>query len=65
MLWEQGKGVEQIIGHFLAYAVDIARVLFRDERLVALPEVEIPSVEAPEIGKIHGHVSYSKVKHIR
>jgi hypothetical protein len=51
-------GVSQIIDHFLAYAVDIARMLFGDERLVVHAEVEVPTVEMPEIGKVHGPLEY-------
>src|SRR5271167_2374811 len=51
-------GVRQIIGHFLAYAVDIARLLFDDARLVVNTEVDVPTVEVPEIGNIHGPLDY-------
>jgi hypothetical protein len=36
-------GARQIIGHFLAYAVDIARGLFNVERSVALCRVDLGS----------------------
>lgn len=51
-------GVRQIIGHFLAYAVDIARDLFDMDRLVVHTEIEVPEVEIPRIGKVHGPLDY-------
>ena len=51
-------GVRQIIGHFLAYAVDIARDLFNMKRLVVHTEIEIPAVEIPNIGKVQGPMDY-------
>lgn len=51
-------GVRQIIGHFLAYAVDIARGLFNMDRLVVHTEIEVPEVEIPRIGKVHGPLDY-------
>lgn len=51
-------GVRQIIGHFLAYAVDIARRLFNMERLLVHTEVEIPLVAIPNVGKVHGPMDF-------
>ena len=51
-------GVRQIIGYFLAYAVDIARGLFKMERLVVHTEIEIPVVDIPRIGKVHGPMDF-------
>jgi hypothetical protein len=51
-------GVRQIIGHFFADAVDIARDLFNMDRLVVHIEIEVPEVEIPRIGKIHGPLDY-------
>lgn len=51
-------GVRQIIGHFLAYAVEIARDLFDMDRLVVHTEIEVPEVEIPKIGKVHGPLDY-------
>jgi hypothetical protein len=54
-----GTGVRQIIGYFLAHAVDIARGLFdKMARLVVHTEVEIPVVDIPEIGKVHGPMEF-------
>jgi hypothetical protein len=51
-------GVRQIIGHFHAYAVDIARDLFDMERLVVHTEIDVPEVEIPRIGKVYGPLDY-------
>lgn len=51
-------GVRQIIGYFLAYAVDVARELFNMERLVVHSEIEIPVVDIPRIGKVHGPMDF-------
>jgi hypothetical protein len=51
-------GVRQIIGHFLAYAVEIAQRLFQDERLLVHTEVDVPTVEVPEIGRVRGPLDY-------
>jgi len=51
-------GVRQIIGYFLAYAVDLARGLFKMERLVVHTEIEIPVVDIPRIGKVHGPMDF-------
>ena len=52
------RGVRQIIGYFLAYAVDIAQDLFNMERLVVHTEVEISAIEIPNIGKVHRLMDY-------
>lgn len=52
-------GVRQIIGHFLAYAVKIARSQFESsQRLVVHSEVDVPVVDVPEIGKVNGPLNY-------
>jgi hypothetical protein len=52
-------GVGQIIGHFLAYAVKIARTQFEDsERLVVHSEIDVPVVDVPEIGRVKGPLDY-------
>jgi hypothetical protein len=51
-------GVGQILGLFLAYSVDIARASFGMERLVVHTEVEIPVVEIPVIGRVHGPMDF-------
>ena len=52
-------GVRQIIGHFLAYAVKIARSQFENsERLVVHSEIDVPAVDVPEIGKVKGPLDY-------
>jgi hypothetical protein len=52
------KGVQQIIGHFLSFAVFIARKIFNDERLVLHSEWDVPATEIPEIGKVHGPLEF-------
>jgi hypothetical protein len=53
------KGVRQIIGHFLAYAVKIAQCLFeKSKRLVVHSEVTLPTVHVPEIGRVEGPLDY-------
>ena len=52
-------GVRQIIGHFLAYAVKIARKRFDgSDRLVVQSEFDLPEVEVPEIGNVRGPLDY-------
>lgn len=52
-------GVRQIIGHFLAYAVKIARTQFENcERLVVHSEIDVPVVDVPEIGRVKGPLDY-------
>lgn len=52
-------GVRQIIGHFLAYAVKIARSQFENsQRLVVHSEVDVPVVDVPEIGRVKGPLDY-------
>ena len=52
-------GVNQIIGHFLGYAVRIAQTRFEDSRrLVVHSEVDLPEVHIPEIGRVKGPLDY-------
>lgn len=52
-------GARQIIGHFLAYAVEIAKNKFGMERLVVHTDVEFQPIVIPEIGDtLHGSVDY-------
>jgi hypothetical protein len=52
-------GARQIIGHFLAYAVEIAKSEFCMERLVVHTEVEVQPTVIPEIGSaVHGPLDY-------
>jgi len=52
-------GTCQIIGHFLTYAVEIARHKFGIERLVVHTEVEVQPTMIPEIGSaVHGPLDY-------
>ena len=52
-------GTRQIIGHFLTYAVEIARNKFGIERLVVHTEVEVQPTMIPEIGSaVHGPLDY-------
>jgi hypothetical protein len=52
-------GARQIIGHFLAYAVEIAKSKFGIERLVVHTEVEVQPTVIPEIGSaVHGPLDY-------
>lgn len=52
-------GARQIIGHFLAYAVEIAKVKFGLETLVVQTEVEVQPPTIPEIGSaVHGPLDY-------
>jgi hypothetical protein len=53
-----GMGVQQIIGHFLSFAVFVARKVFDDERLVLHTEWEVPATEIPGIGKVHGPLDF-------
>jgi len=52
------RDVRQIIGYFLAYAVDIARDLFNIEWLVVHTEVKISAIEILNIGKVHRLMDY-------
>jgi hypothetical protein len=52
-------GAHQIIGHFLAYAVEIAKSKLGMERLVVHTEVEVQPTVIPEIGSaVHGTLDY-------
>ena len=52
-------GARQIIGHFLAYAVEIAKSKFDMERLVVHTEVEVQPTVIPEIGSaVRGPLDY-------
>ena len=52
-------GARQVIGHFLAYAVEIARSKFSIERLVVHTKVELQPTVIPEIGSaIHSPLDY-------
>ena len=54
-----GMGARQIIGHFLAYAVEIAKEKFGMERLVVHTEVEVQPTLIPEIGSpVRGPLDY-------
>lgn len=51
-------GVRQIIGHFLSFAIVVARKIFDDERLVLHTEWDVPDTEIPEIGRVHGPLDF-------
>jgi len=43
-----------IVANFLAFAVESARKIFNNERLVVHPEVQIPYVQIPDVGLVGG-----------
>jgi len=51
-------GCRPIIAYFLAFAVDRARELFKQERLVVHSEVPIPNVQIPEVGLVGGTLNF-------
>ena len=51
-------GVRQVIGHFLTFAIVIARKLFEDERLVLHTEWDVPATDVPGIGRVHGPLDF-------
>jgi hypothetical protein len=51
-------GVRQIIGHFLSFAIVVARKIFDDERLVLHTEWDVPATEIPGIGRVHGPLDF-------
>jgi hypothetical protein len=51
-------GVRQIIGHFLSFAIIVARKIFDDERLVLHTEWDVPATEIPGIGRVHGPLDF-------
>lgn len=51
-------GVCQVIGHFLTFAIVIARKLFGEERLVLHTEWDVPATDVPGIGRVHGPLEF-------
>ena len=51
-------GVRQVIGHFLTFAIVIARKLFGEERLVLHTEWDVPATDVPGIGRVHGPLDF-------
>ena len=51
-------GCRPIIANFLALAVDRAREMFKQERLVVHSEVPIPNVQIPEVGLVGGTLDF-------
>jgi len=51
-------GCRPIIAYFLSFAVDRAREMFKDERLVVHSEVPIPNVQIPEVGLVGGTLDF-------
>lgn len=51
-------GVRQIIGHFLSFAIVVARKIFDDKRLVLHTEWDVPATEIPGIGRVHGPLDF-------
>ena len=49
-------GVRQIIGHIVAYAVDVTRKVFNIERVFVHAEFEIPVVNSSKTGNVHGGI---------
>jgi len=49
---ELDVGCRPIITNFLAFAVDRAREMFKQERLVVHSEVPIQNVQIPEVGLV-------------
>jgi len=55
---ELDAGCRPIIANFLAFAVDRAREMFKQERLVVHSEVPIPNVQIPEVGLVGGTLDF-------
>jgi hypothetical protein len=53
-----GAGVRQIIGHFLSYAVFIARGIFQDNRLCVQDQYRVAATDIPGIGRVHGTLDF-------
>ena len=51
-------GVRQIIGHFLTFAIVIARKLLWEERLVLRTEWDVRLWMSPGIGWVHGPLEF-------
>src|SRR5947207_3878655 len=51
-------GCRPIIANFLAFAVDRAREMFKQERLVVHSEVPIPNVQIPGVGLVGGTLDF-------
>lgn len=55
---KMGAGVRQVIGHFLSYAVLIAREIFQENRLCVQHEYEVTATNIPGIGQVHGPLDF-------
>jgi len=55
---ELEAGCRPIIAYFLAFAVDRAREMFKQERLVVHSEVPIPNVQIPGVGLVGGTLDF-------
>ena len=49
---EVEAGCRPIIAYFLSFAVNAARILFKNERLTVHSEVPIPIVQIPQVGLV-------------
>src|SRR5436190_23557167 len=55
---ELEAGCRPIIAYFLAFAVDRAREMFNQDRLVVHYEVSIPNVQIPDVGVVVGSLDF-------
>lgn len=55
---ELDGGCRPIIANFLAFAVDRAREMFKQARLVVHSEVPIPNIQIPEVGLVGGTLDF-------
>lgn len=55
---KMGAGVRQIIGHFLSYAVFVARGVFQDNRLCVQDQYRVAATDIPGIGRVHGTLDF-------
>src|SRR5271167_3997545 len=56
---EVEAGCRPIIAYFLSFAVDAARILFKNERLTVHSDIPIPYVQIPEVGLVGGTLDFT------